>query len=68
MDTTGGAAGGGVLTDPREQCDGDWAFWCDLLGAMLYQGKVPAKAKARATHARRSTHAAGERPVRLLPT
>ena len=64
MDTSGAAAGGGVCTDPREQCDGDWSFWCDLLEAMLYQGKVPAKAKARPTHAWRSPVTDRGRPAR----
>ena len=32
---------------PREQCDGDWEFWCELMDTMLNGGKMPARAKAR---------------------
>ena len=67
MDTTTAATAAGVCTDPREQCDNDWEFWCDLLEAMLYHGKVPAKAKARPSvshmHPRVSLQAAAERPA-----
>jgi hypothetical protein len=32
---------------PREQCEGDWEFWCELMDVMLNGGKMPARAKAR---------------------
>ena len=35
---------------PREQCDGDWEFWCELMDTMLNGGKMPARAKARSAN------------------
>ena len=39
-----------VLT-PRAQCEGDWDFWLELMGAMLNAGRVPARAKIAACRA-----------------
>jgi len=30
---------------PREQCDGDWSFWVELMETMLHGGRVPCMAK-----------------------
>jgi hypothetical protein len=50
---------------PREQCEGDWEFWCELMDVMLNGGKMPARAKARA-HARKSARLFSRLPFFLM--